>query len=170
MKKLITFIFIGALMIPMALVAQDDVQRPKNMGNSDFDNFKNSAFDIKDESQSLKEGVTQIDNEVKNYSGVINTIGVDKLKNNLAALKESKEAVKTLNERIGVLDDQGKSMLDNAKTVKPKMKSISATKNTNQSIKGLNIAKGNLKDVGSILDEDIKLITDELKARGEPIE
>ena len=169
MKKLIMLLAIGTFLSPAFMNAQD-VQRPKNMGNSDFDNFKNSSFDIKEESASLKKDVTQIDDEVKGYSGIINTIGVDKLRTNLAALRGSKESVSALNEKIGVLDEQGKTLLDNAKSVKPKMKSISATKNTNQSVKGLGLAKDDLKAVGGMLDADIKLITDELKSRGEPIE
>jgi vacuolar-type H+-ATPase subunit I/STV1 len=169
MKQLITMVLLGAFLIPLSMYAQD-VQRPKNVGISEFDNFKNSSFDIKEESASLKADVKQIDDEVKGYSGVINTVGVDKLRTNLAALKGSKESVSKLNEKLGVLDEQGKTLVQKAKSVKPKMKSVGATKNTNSSVKGLNLAKDDLKAVGEMLDTDIKLITDELKARGEPIE
>lgn len=173
MKKSILFVmFTCIFFLPGIMLAQDkeDVERPKDIGVSDFDNFKNTSFDIKDESATLKESVTHIDKEIKNYSGIINTIGVQKLKDDVKALYESQDAVKKLNEKIGKLDDQSKALLENAKNVSPKTKSLSATKNTDKSTKGLAIAKDDLKAVTNLLETDIKLINDELKARGEPIE
>ena len=168
MKKLVSvFILLGLFTSSLVVNAQD---RPKNIGVSDFDNFKNSSFDVQEESASLKEDVTQIDNEIKQYSGVMNTIGVAKIKEDLKALKGSQKAVKVLSDKIGDLTPQGKTLLENAKDVKPKMKSVSATKNTNKSGKGLDIAKDDLKSVSGLLEADIKLLTEELKARGEPIE
>jgi len=170
MKNLLMLLVLGMIVMPMSIQAQDDVKRPKNIGVSDFDNFKNSSFDVREESASLNENVGKIDSEVKNYSGVMNTIGVGKLKENLATLKESNKALKVLNDKIGDLDNDGKTLLENAKKVKPKMKSVNATKNTNQSIKGLGLAKTDLKSVSALLKDNIKLISDELKSRGEIIE
>ena len=170
MKKITSLMMIALFILPMLTIAQDEVKRPKNIGVADFDNFKNSAFDIQEESSTLRSSVEQIDGEVKNYSGTINTIGIDKLKSNYSALKDSKGAVATITQRLTQLDDQSKSLLEKAKNFKPKMKSISATKNTNASIQGLGKAKEDLKAVGTLLDEDIKIISDELKSRGEPIE
>ena len=171
-KSLVLLILLGLFISPGVMNAQDkeDVERPKNIGVSDFDSFKNSSFDVKDESASLKKDVTHIDNEIKTYSGVINTIGVQKLKENFKALIGIQKAIKELTKEIGELDEQGKSLLENAKNVKPKTKSPSATKNTKKSIQGLDIAKDNIKVVTELLETDIKIISDELKARGEPIE
>ena len=173
MKKSIIFLFlIGIFITPGVLNAQEkkNVERPKNVGVSDFDSFKNSSFDIKDESATLKKNITHLDNEIKKYSGLINTIGVAKLKNDLKALRESSQAIKKLTEAIAKLDDQGKSMVENAKTIKPKTKSLGAVKNTNKSIKGLDFAKADLKSVTGLLENDLKVIIDELKKRGEPID
>lgn len=167
MKNLMTFFVLSIMLLPAVIQAQD---RPKNIGVSDIDTFKNNSFDIKDESATLKESVTTIDNEIKGYSGIMNTIGVDKLRNNLKALTEGKSSIKVLTEKIAGLNKDSKAVLETAKNVKPKFKSISATKNTNASVKGLGVAQDDLKTVGEILDTDIKLIKDELKARGEPIE
>lgn len=169
MKKLNTLLIL-VFLCPVFVMAQDDIKRPKNVGISDFDNFKNSSFDVREESGSLNEDVTKLDGEIKNYSGVMNTIGVAKLKEDLAALKGSKDAVAKLNDKIGDLDNEGKTLVQNAKQVKPKLKSVSATKNTNKSIKGLGLAKNDLTSVSSLLETDIKLLSDELKTRGEIIE
>jgi vacuolar-type H+-ATPase subunit I/STV1 len=171
MKNLSLYLFGALIMFPVLTMAQDkEVKRPDNIGVSDYDSFKNTSFDIKDESTTLKDNVMVIDKEVKEYAGIINTIGVDKLRNNLKALKESSDAVKKLNVRIGELKEQGQTLVEGAKNVKPRTKSPKAASNTKKSIKGLDLAKGDLSSIAGLLEEDIKLITDELKARGEPIE
>ncbi len=169
MRKLVMPILLSIL-IPVSLMAQDDVDRPANIGDSEFDNFKNTSFDIREESFTLRESVTKIDEEIKNYSGVMNTIGVEKLKGNFKALLDTKTAIATIVNRIGELDNQSKDLLQNAKSLKPKTKSLKATKNTNASVKGLKLAKTDLDAVKEMLSANIELLTSELKSRGEPIE
>ena len=171
MKARALFLAVFALVTLTTVVySQDKPKRPGDISVSEFDTFKNSSFDIVDASHNLKNNVTTIDNEIKNYSGVINTIAPDKLKKDLAALKGSKKEAETLADRIGKLGDQGKELVGKAKDVTPKMKSLDATSVTNKSIKGLDTAKGYIGDVTKLLDTNVKLITDELKKRNEPIE
>ena len=175
MKKSFVFYILLSVFVSLGILqAQDkekkEVKRPKNIGVADYDNFKNNSFDILDESNSLQENVTHIDNEIKGYSGLINTIGVEKIKKNLAALKDSKSAAETLLKKIGELAETGKELLTNVKSVTPKTKSLSASKNTKSSISVLDTSKANVKGLSELLVADIKLITEELKSRGEVIE
>ena len=181
MKKSFTlYILLGVFLSLGVLQAQDDedkkkkkekeVERPKDSGVADYDNFKNNSFDVLDESKSLLENVTHIDNEIKGYSGVMNTIGKEKLMKNLSAIKDSKSTVETLLKKIGELSKTGQELLTNVKSVSPKTKSLSASKNTKTSNSGLDTSKGHLKDIIHLLVADLKLITDELKSRGEVIE
>ena len=67
MKKIFSLLtLLSILFATVILYAQEteDVERPKDIGVSDFDNFKNTSFDIKDESASLKESVIHIDKEI----------------------------------------------------------------------------------------------------------
>ena len=82
MKNLTILLIFGIIITPIILMGQDEIKRPKNIGVSDFDSFKNTSFDIREESATLSENVGVIDNEIKNYAGIINTIGVEKLKTN----------------------------------------------------------------------------------------
>jgi len=170
MKKAAIIFSLMLMMLAPAFVFGQDMNRPKDMGNSDFDDFKNSSFDIYDESFKLKQNVDHINKEVTEYSGIINTVGIDKLKNHYKALTETHSAIQELSQNIGELDEQSADMVSNAKDVSPKMKSLTATKNTNNSVKALGVAKDNLNAVRSTVESDIKLIKDELSARGEPIE
>ncbi len=173
MKKYFHSLFIlVAIVLPGLLVAQDDAKakRPDNIGVSDFDSFKNTSFDILDESTSLKTDATRIDSEVKNYAATISTVTLDKLKTDFKALKGIGESSKALTTKIGDLDNQGKELLTSAKNVTPKTKSPQASGITNKSVKGLESARKNLDVVTTLVQDNTKLLAAELKNRGEAVE
>ena len=156
-----------------SLFAQDDKKppkRPDNISVSDYDGFKNSSFDIMDNAIKLKQNFGTIDNEVKKYSGIINTLTVDKIRKDLGALRGIQKESTVLTQKIGQLDDLGKGLLTSAGSVTPKLKSIAASSNTKKAVQGLTHAKDNLGTVSSGLAADVTLLTDELKKRNEPIE
>lgn len=173
MKKLIYLLFVLAVVAaPQFTQAQDDKQpkRPENIGVSDFDTFKNSSFDIFDESSQLKVDAAKVETSVKTYAATPSSATLEKLKEDYKALRGVAKSSKELTERIGSLDDEGKNLLTSAKNVSPRTKSPVATKNTNTSIKGLNAAKENLSQVSTIVTTNTKVVADELKKRGVEIE
>lgn len=145
-------------------------RRPDNIGVSDFDSFKNNAFDIVEESTRLKNDATRIDNEIKNAGSVLTSFSVDKIRQDIRALRGIKQSAEVLADRIGKLDEEGKTLLNNAKNVNPRTKAPAATSNTNRSIQGLDYARKNLKAVADLVEANTKKLTDELKSRGEDIE
>lgn len=171
MKKYFYLLVALVALFPVTVSAQEEApKRPENIGVSDFDSFKNNSFDILDESASLKKDATRIDGEVKNYAATMSSVTLDKLKTDYKALKGIAESSKALTTKIGDLDNQGKDMLANAKNVTPKLKSPQATKNTNSSIKGLDASKKNLDAVSTLVQNNTKLLAEELKKRGEVVE
>lgn len=171
MKQVYMIMLAVALVSAAPLFAQDKAPtRPGDIGESEFDNFKNSSFNILEESTKLDENLKHIDEEIKTYSGVMSTVSTEKIKGHYKALTGVKGEVETINSNIGELDDKGKDMLANANKVTPKMKSIKATANTKKSVEGLDAAKNKMKSITQMLQDDMKLLGDELKSRGEPIE
>ena len=167
MKYAIALIF---AFVTTALLAQDPVKRPENIGIGDFDNFKNTAFDSQIESIDLNKNSTKLDQEIKGYAGVLSTISVPKLKADLEALRGIHKSQKALREKLGSLDDQGKSLVSKAKEVTPKLKVPQATGNTNKSIKALESTRKNLDGVTGLITSNSKILIDELKKRGETVE
>lgn len=168
MKK-VMYVILLALLSAEIVVAQDQAppKRPENIGVSDFDSFKNNSFDILDESTSLKNDASRIDKEVKNLGGVLTSLSVERLRQDYKSLKGINESTQALKEKIGSLDDQGKQLLESAKSVKPMTKSPAATSNTNKSLKGLENSRKNLESTTGLVTENMKLIANELKSRGE---
>lgn len=169
MKKLINLLFVLAVVAaPQFTQAQDDKQpkRPENIGVSDFDTFKNSSFDIYDESSTLKADAAKVEASVKTYAATPSSATLEKLKEDYKALRGVAKSSKELTDKIGGLETEGKNLLSSAKNVSPRTKSPVATKNTNTSIKGLNAAKANLSEVSTIVTTNTKVIADELKNRG----
>lgn len=167
--KTLNLLVLFTLVLSVSSIAQD-LEKPRDIGISEYDDFKNSSFDIMGESATLKESATTVDNEVKTYSGVMNTISIDKLKQNYKALKEGSEAVGVLSKELAELNGKSQDVLSSAKGIKPKMKSVGAVKNTNKSIQALDASKADLDATKDLLSSNMKLLGDELKARGELIE
>jgi hypothetical protein len=173
MKKSIYLLFVLAILVaPQVSQAQDEKEpkRPENIGVSDFDTFKNSSFDIFDESGQLKTDAAKVEASVKTYAATPSSATLEKLKEDYQALRGISKSSKELTDKIGSLDTEGKSLLTSAKNVSPRTKSPVATKNTNTSIKGLNAAKKNLESVSTIVTTNTKVVADELKKRGVEIE
>jgi hypothetical protein len=143
-------------------------KRPDNIGVSDFDGFKNNSFDILDESTRLKNDATRIDNEIK--GGVLASMTVDKIRQDIKALRGISESSQALTQKLGDLDEQGKTLLSNAKNVNPRTKAPAATNNTNKSIKGLEVARKNLDATASLVKANTDLLVNELKSRGESVD
>ncbi|HEY5692800.1 MAG TPA: hypothetical protein VIS49_15190 [Cyclobacteriaceae bacterium] len=171
MKSIHFILVLFSLFFVLPTFAQDKtVGRPTDIGESEFDNFKNSAFNVMEESAKLKRDLTHVDDEIKSYGGILSEVATDKLKGHYQALTGIKKETEAVNSNIAQLDDKGKDMVANAGKVTPKMKSIKATANTKKSVEGLDVAKGNMKAIADMLQNDTKLIAEELKSRGEPIE
>lgn len=172
MKKFIYFLFVLAVVAPPFAQAQDEKtpKRPENIDVSDFDSFKNNAFDILDQSAKLKADATKVDTDVKAYAATISNANLDKLKADYAALRGISKSSKELNTKIGELDTQGKALLGSAKSVSPRTKSPAATSITNKSIKGLDASRKNLDAVATLVGGNTKLLADELKKRGQTVE
>jgi hypothetical protein len=152
--------------------AQDEkkevITRPADIKVSEYDNFKNTSFDTYDQSTKLKDNLTVIDKDVKNYAGAWKSVLTPKLTDDLKALLAIKNSGEALQSEIAGLDNQAKDLLSNAK--KAGLKAPAATKNTNNSVSILNKSKENLTYILDLTQTDLKLIKDELKARGEPVE
>ncbi len=134
MKKLLFILMVG--FISTTLMAQESakgkagdekeaLEAPKDIKVKEFNDFKNSSFNIYEKSEHYKK-VLKKDEKLS--------------ASDVTEAKKLKEDVTTL---LTKTDD----MLDKAKNIKPKTKSPSAVNNTQKSIKALNIAKENLEFV-----------------------
>lgn len=165
-SKMLTFA--ALLFLSGFAFAQDEVNRPSDIKVGEYDNFKNTSFDTFNESMKLKDNLNTIDKEVKSYAGVWKSILTPKLIENVKALVAIKDSGESLKSKIEGLEPQAKDLLNNAK--KAGFKAPAATKNTNSSVSALSKSKDNLSYILDLANTDTKLIKDELKARGEPIE
>ena len=172
MKKTYLIWLVLVIFIAAPMYAQNDktLKRPNDIGNGEYDEFKNSSFNTYEESNKLNQNLTHIDTEIKEYSGVMSTVSSDKLKGHYRALTSIKGEVEALSANLSKLDEKGKSLVSNASNVTPKTKSLQATSNTKKSVESLEHSRKTINSILSIVQTDTKLIADELKSRGEPIE
>ncbi len=142
------FIFFSVNIKAQTLDSYGDMKRPANIGVSDFDNFKNSCFDIYFNSHKLDKELKDIETNLTKYAADKSNIDFNSLREDIKSLKAINESTKELTAELKALDDKSETMAKNAKNIKPKTKAPKAVKNTNSSIKALNDAKSTLKSVG----------------------
>ena len=167
--KTIALLFVASLWLSETLAQDKPLKRPDNIGISDFDSFKNTSFDILTDADRLKADTKRVDDAVKQYPTLAG-LSVERIKGDYNAIKRLKKETSDLVEKIPSLDDQGKQLVENAKSVTPKLKSIDAVGNTNKSVKALDRAKTSLNETGALLDTNLKIVTDALKAQGASID
>jgi hypothetical protein len=119
MKNLLMLL---VLALPCLVCAQDDLKKPKDIGISEFDEFKNNSFAIYKKSNDFKK---MVDEEQKFTPEDVKAVNA--LKDDLIALQEKSEA-----------------LVKKAKDVKPMTKAPAATKNTQAAGKALKRTSENL--------------------------
>ncbi|MBI9069346.1 MAG: hypothetical protein JEZ09_18760 [Salinivirgaceae bacterium] len=137
MKKIVLFSLLACFAFVLQAQEDEKLEKPKDIKVAEFDDFKNSAFNIYEKSEHYKQ--MSDGEEGLNAEDVI---GAKKLKNDLVTLNEKAE-----------------DLLKKAKSLTPKTKSPAAVKNTNSSIKALDKAKENMDYVFSnmnVEDEDFE--------------
>jgi septation ring formation regulator EzrA len=139
MKKLF-LLLAAALIIPLcAFVGDDELKRPKNIGDSSIDNYVNEAFDIYEGTLKTDKDLAEIDSSLT------------KIEKNGNKLKQDAEIVQKLyniqgevrkrQEKIREMDSRAAAVMENAKNFSPKLKAPQAIKNVNNANKALKIAQ-----------------------------
>lgn len=151
-----------ALVIPFMAFMGDDEQlkRPKNMGDSNIDNYVNESFDIYDGTMSTEKNLAEIDSNVT------------KIEKNGNKIKQDAEILKKLNsvqsevrgreKKIKDLDNRAAAVMEGAKNFSPKLKAPQAIKNVNNANKALKISQdktpGQVKKTEELTERTNKLI------------
>jgi len=161
MKK-ITVLLLTAFMIPfLAFVAGDDEQmkRPKNMGDSNIDNYVNESFDIYEGTMTTEKNLVEIDSSLTKIEKEGNKIKQDA--EILKKLYSVQGEVRGREAKIKNLDNRAVAVMENAKNFSPKLKAPQAIKNVNNANKALKISQD--KTPGQVKKtEELSLRTDKL--------
>lgn len=138
-----TFLFAGNVN------AQDekygDMERPNNIGVSNFDNFKNSAFDIYYNIGKLDVNLAKVEENLISYKKDADNINYQSLKSDVKSLNEINEAIPKLQSEVKGLKGESETMIKNAKNIKPRTKSPKAVGNTKKAVKALDAANDRAK-------------------------
>jgi prefoldin subunit 5 len=137
-----------------------ELKRPANMGDSEYDSFKNSSFDVYFNTCKLDANLKKIEGNLVGYQQDKDNIDFKSLRSDIKALREINEAIPDLKNELKGLKGKSENLAKNAKNVKPKMKAPKAVKNTKKSIEALDKAK---EKMGSLVDRQaaaLKLATE----------
>ncbi len=158
----LTLLLFAALVIPFsAFIAGDDeaLKRPKNMGDSNIDNYVNECFDIYEGTMSTEKNLGEIDSSLTKIEKEGNKIKQDA--EILKKLNSVQSEVRGREKKIKELDNRAVAVMDGAKNFSPKLKAPQAVKNVNNANKALKIAQD--KTPGQVKKtEELSLRADKL--------
>jgi hypothetical protein len=122
-----------------------DLERPDNVGDGEFDNFKNSCFDIYFNVGKLDENLKKVETNLVNYQKDKSNINVMSLKNDIVSLNDIGASLIKLQGETTTLKGKSEKMVKDAKNFSPKLKAPKAISNTNKSVTALDQANERTK-------------------------
>ena len=146
------------------------LQRPKDSGIKDYDEFKNSSFNLLQELLRTDENYEKIKVDVDGYASGKRDAIVSNLKGDYGRLKQLQKSTKVMDDRVKSLSSEGEELLKNASKVKPVTKVKAATSNTKKSIQAVDHSKTMMTEISSNVTTDMKTISDKLAEMGEKID
>lgn len=116
-----------------------ELKRPGKVGDSNVDNFVNQSFDIYEGTMKTEKDLAQIDSSMTKLEGEgkLTKEGPTLAKKLYAIQGETRKR----QDKIKTLGSKSKSVLEGAKSISPKTKSLKAIKNVNLAIKALDQSK-----------------------------
>jgi hypothetical protein len=134
--------------------------RPADCGVSQYDDFKNSSFNLLSELLKTDTNYEKIKVDISGYVEGEKEVTIDGVKGDISRLKSLKGSLESMDERVASLTTDGNDLLENATKVKPVTKVKAATDNTKESLKAVDLSKKMIDEISGQVEEDIKSLTE----------
>ena len=141
-------------------------QRPKDSGIKEYDEFKNSSFNLLQELLKTDVNYETIKTDIAGYESGEREITIDNVKGDINRLKRLKKSTEVMDDRVKSLSAEGESLLKNAKDVKPVTKVKAATSNTKKSIQAVDYSKTMMTEITGQVVTDIETLSVKLEELG----
>ncbi len=146
------------------------LQRPKDSGITDYDEFKNSSFNLLQELLKTDDNYAKIKTDINGYAEGTRDATVANIKGDYGKLKKLKKSTEVMDDKVKSLSSEGEELLKNASRVKPVTKVKAATSNTKKSIKAVDYSKSMMSEITTEVTEDMEMLSGKLADLGEEIE
>lgn len=139
MKKFF-LLLAAALILPFyAFIGDEELKRPKAMGDSNIDNYVNEAFDIYEGTMKTEKDLAEIDSNLTSIEKEGNKLKKDA--EIAQKLYNIQGEVRKRQEKMREMDTRAAAVMESAKGFSPKLKAPQAIKNVNNANKALKISQ-----------------------------
>ncbi len=146
------------------------LQRPKDSGVQDYDDFKNSSFNLLQELLKTDENYSKIKADINGYAEGSRETTVDNVKTDYGRLKKLKKSTEVMDDRVKSLSSEGEELLKNASQVKPVTKVKAVTDNTKKSMKAVDYSKSMMNEITAEVTTDMETLSGKLAEMGEKVD
>ena len=146
------------------------LKRPKDSGIKDYDEFKNSSFNLLQELLKTDDNYAKIKTDINGYADGTREVTVANVNGDYGKLKKLKKSTEVMDDKVKSLSSEGEELLKNASNVKPVTKVSAATKNTKKSIQAVDYSKSMMSEITTQVTEDMETLSGKLAELGEEVE
>lgn len=136
----------------------EELKKPVDCGVDQYDSFKNSAFDLKDDLLKSTKNHEQLSADIRLYETGEREKNTINLAGDAAKMRQLKNSMGDFDDRVNTLASEGKGLADNVAKVKPITKVKQATENTKKSMKAVDVSKSLLKELKTNVEKDLETL------------
>lgn len=167
MKKLsilFTFIFVLTTAFSQSVVEDaEKLKKPVDCGVDQYDAFKNSAFDLKDDLMKSTKNHAQLSEDIEKYETGEREKNTINLAGDMAKMRQLKNSMGDFDDRVNTLATDGKNLAENVTKVRPVTRVKQATDNTKTSMRAVDLSRELLKELKVNVDKDLEKLEKYMK-------
>jgi hypothetical protein len=174
--KQILFLFPVFLILASPVLSQSTseeakkLQRPKDSGVQDYDDFKNSSFNLLQELLKTDQNYATIKTDINGYAEGSRAVTVNNVNSDYGRLKKLKKSTEVMDDKVKSLSSEGEELLKNAAKVKPATKVKAVTSNTKKSVQAVDYSKSMMNEITAQVSTDMETLSEKLAELGEEID
>jgi hypothetical protein len=163
-SMLFAFIFVLTTAYPQSVVEDaEKLKKPVDCGVDQYDAFKNSAFDLKDDLLKSTKNHAQLSEDIAKYETGEKEKNAINLGGDLVKMRQLKNSMGDFDDRVSQLGNDGKSLAANVSKVRPITKVKQATDNTKTSTRAVDLSRELLKELKTNVDKDLEKLDKYMK-------
>lgn len=161
---LFTFLFFITTAFSQGIVDDaEKLKKPVDCGVGQYDAFKNSSFDLKDDLLKSTKNHAQLSEDIAKYDTGEREKNAINLGGDMAKMRQPKNSMGDFDERVNRLAGDGKTLAENVTSVRPVTKVKQATDNTKTSMRAVDLSRDLLKELKTNVDKDLEKLEKYMK-------
>jgi hypothetical protein len=146
------------------------LQRPKDCGVRDYDDFKNASFNLLGEILKTDLNYDKLKTDIQGYLSGEKEASISGANTDINKMRAILKSIKVMDDRVKKLTTEGNELMQNAANIKPITAAKQATSNTKTSLKAVDASKNLMEELSGTVTKDIQTLSEKIQEMGGTVE